>query len=90
MICSAILSLLVIAGSAAWLYTSRESLSAEVREAALAECDRDNDADACRSRVERLHDDCYRWSLVRHDEHPEIDREKYQTCLKHPPGQFRR
>lgn len=88
MMFSAIFSLLFFAGSAVWLYTSRESLSKDIRRDALARCAHADAPDACRSRVERLHDDCYRWSLVRHDENPEIDRQKYDSCLAHPPGRF--
>ena len=90
MMFGAAFSLLFFAGSAVWLYTSRESLSDEIRRETLARCAEAPEADTCRSRVERLHDDCYRWSLVRHDEYPEIDREKYNSCLEHPPGRFTR
>lgn len=84
-----VLSLVTTAGTAYWLVSARTDLSDEAYRDSMDACDDAASPETCRQRVEDFHDDCYRWSLTRHDEYPELDRVQYATCLEHPPGKFR-
>ena len=70
-------------------YTARSDLSERARSRAIEACAEASDADDCRDRVDRLHDDCFQWSLTDHDERPNYDHGRYQRCLEQPPGKFR-
>lgn len=90
MMWGSMLGLLIYAASAFYLHYTRTELSDEIHDESMAACEQAESPEACRQNVEDLHDDCYRWSLTRHDERPEIDRDKYRGCLKHPPGKFKK
>lgn len=90
MIWGGILGVISVAGTLLSIHFARTDLSADVFDAAITACADAAEPGACRDRVEDLHDGCYQWSLTRHDEYPDIDRDKYADCLKHPPGKIRK
>ncbi|MGM0558446.1 MAG: hypothetical protein ACQEVA_18825 [Myxococcota bacterium] len=89
MIWGGLLGVITVAATLLSMHFARTDLSAEVFDSAITACADATEPGVCRDRVEDLHDDCYRWSLTRHDEYPEIDRDKYADCLEHPPGKFK-
>ena len=71
------------------VYGARSALSEQARSRALKACDETDHPGTCRSEVEQLHGDCFRWSLTSHGADPDYDAQKYRRCLRHPPGKFR-
>jgi hypothetical protein len=89
MIWGSIAGALIVGSTLVSLYLARTDLSDRVYDDSIAACAEDLDPEACRARVDELHDDCFQWALTRHDEYPEVDRGRYADCLEHPPGKFR-